>query len=200
MKKILNIISSPMGQYSNSIKLQNGVVDRLLSEYPGSLVTTKDITEYKYPHIDASNIAAFFGQLSADSAEYAQAIQKSDEAIDELMNADIIVIGTPMYNFGIPSALKAWIDHIIRIGKTFAYNEAGLPVPLVHNKKMYLAISSGSVYTEGPYKPYDFIEPYIRAVFGFIGITDITTFRAEGTAIPGVQETALQKGLESVAV
>jgi FMN-dependent NADH-azoreductase len=135
-----------------------------------------------------------------DSPEYREAIRHSDEAISEVQNADIIVIGTPMYNFSVPSALKAWIDHLVRIGKTFRYNEQGIPEPMVHGKKVYLAISTGGVYSDGPMKGYDFVDPYLRAVLGFIGLTDVTTYRAEGTAIPGAKEAAVQKAIDAVEV
>ena len=102
-----------------------------------------------------------------------------------------------MYNFGIPSTLKAWIDHIVRAGVTFRYSD-GFPEGLIKNKKVYLAISSGGVYSEGPMKSYDFTEPYLRTALGFIGLTDITVFRVEGTFVPGVKETALPKAIDSV--
>lgn len=116
-----------------------------------------------------------------------------------MFEADIIVIGVPIYNFNIPSALKAWLDHLVRAGKTFSY-QTGRPEGLVKDKKVYLAIASGGVYSDGPMKSYDFAEPYLRAVLGFIGITDITTFRVEGTNVPDLKETALQKGIESVVI
>src|SRR5690606_13185688 len=121
-----------------------------------------------------------------------------DEAIAALKAADIIVIGVPMYNFSIHSTLKAWIDHIMRAGVTFKYTEDG-PVGLLGNKKVYLAIASGGVYS-GDRKQFDFTEPYLRAALGFIGITDITTYRVEGVAIPGIQEDAYSKAIEAIAV
>jgi FMN-dependent NADH-azoreductase len=87
-----------------------------------------------------------------------------------------------MYNFGIPSALKAWIDHVIRAGRTFRYTEAG-PQGLVLGKKVVLFLASGGVYSDGPYKSYDFQEPYLRTMLGFIGLTDVTVVRAQGQAL-----------------
>jgi FMN-dependent NADH-azoreductase len=113
------------------------------------------------------------------------------------MEADMIVIGAPLYNFGISSALKAWIDHIARAGLTFHYTEHGSE-GLVKGKKVYLAIAMGGVYSEGPMQAYDFVTPYLKAVLGFIGMTDITVFRAEGTAIPGLKETALEKAIAAI--
>ncbi|TDO83063.1 flavodoxin-like protein [Flavobacterium chryseum] len=107
------------------------------------------------------------------------------------------MIGVPVYNFGIPAVLKGWIDQVARAGATFTYGD-GTPKGLVINKKVYLSIASGAVFSEGPYKAYDFSEPYLRAVLGFLGMTDITVFRVEGTAIPDLAEGALPKALASV--
>ena len=91
------------------------------------------------------------------------------------------------------------IVHVIRIGETFYYTEQS-PVGLVENKKVYLSIATGGIYSEGPMKSYDFTEPYLRAVLGFIGMTDMTAYRAEGLAIPGIKETAIQKAIDSIQV
>jgi len=104
-----------------------------------------------------------------------------------------------MYNFSIHSSLKAWIDHISRANVTFSYSEKGAE-GLVKNKKVYLAISSGGIYSEGAMKPYDFTESYLRTLLGFLGMTDITVFRAEGLNIPNVKDQALEKAIESIAV
>ena len=104
-----------------------------------------------------------------------------------------------MYNFGISSTLKAWIDHIARAGVTFAYTANG-PEGLIKGKKAYIAVTTGGVYSSGDYLPYDFVAPYLKAVLGFIGITDVTIIRAEGFAIPGVQETALETAISQIAV
>jgi len=113
------------------------------------------------------------------------------------MDADILVIGTPLYNFGIPSTLKSWIDQIARAGVTFSYAN-GKPEGLVKNKKVYLAISSGGVYSQGPMMEFDFTEPYLRKVLGFIGLTDIAVFRVEGINIPGRKEAALTEAIGRV--
>jgi FMN-dependent NADH-azoreductase len=102
-----------------------------------------------------------------------------------------------MYNFGIPSTLKTWIDHVARAGKTFKY-DGKTPEGLVKNKKVYLAISSGGVYSEGFMKAYDFTESYLRAVLGFMGMTDIKAFRVEGVKVPGMQEIALDKAIQAI--
>jgi FMN-dependent NADH-azoreductase len=107
------------------------------------------------------------------------------------------VIGAPLYNFGIHSALKAWIDHIARAGVTFKYDENG-PEGLIKGKKVYLAVSSGAIYSTGPMQSFYFVVPYLKAVLGFIGLTDMTVFRVEGSSMPGMQDSALEKGISSI--
>jgi FMN-dependent NADH-azoreductase len=107
------------------------------------------------------------------------------------------VIGVPLYNFGIPSTLKSWVDHIARSGLTFSYGD-GTPKGLVTNKKVYLAIASGGIYSDGPMQSFDFTEPFLRKLLGFLGMNDITTFRVEGTGMPQLSETALPKALGQV--
>jgi FMN-dependent NADH-azoreductase len=198
MKKILNIISSVKGNESFSNKLSGAILEKLSATYPGSTVQTRDLTKNPFPHLEESKLTAFFTPEEARTPEHREAVKHSDEAIRELNNADIILIGVPMYNFGIPSTLKSWIDHIVRGGVTFSYEEGGVPEGLVKNKKVYLTIASGGVFSEGPMKSYDFTEPYLRTILGLIGLTDITTFRVEGHFRGETKETALPKALGSV--
>ncbi|WP_345953933.1 FMN-dependent NADH-azoreductase [Mucilaginibacter sp. PAMB04168] len=195
--KILHLISSPRGNASFSIKLGNAIVDKLQQANPGSSLKTHNLTQTPFPHLEEVHINSFFTPLEGRTPELAEAIKHSDEAIAELKDADIIVIGAPLYNFGIHSTLKAWIDHIARAGVTFRYNENG-PEGLVKGKKLYLAISSGGVYSDGPFKAFDFTEPYLRAVLGFMGMTDITTYRVEGVNMPHLKENALDKAIQSI--
>ncbi|SFD58300.1 FMN-dependent NADH-azoreductase [Chitinophaga sp. CF118] len=197
MKKILNIISSVKRDESFSRKLSNSIIDKLQTVYPGSDVRTRDLTQNPFPHLEESNFNAFYTPEEVRTEEHKEAVKNSDEAISELMDADIVIIGVPMYNFGIPSTLKSWVDHIARRGKTFSYDK-GYPEGLVKNKKVYLAIASGGVYSEGPMKDYDFTESFLRAALGFLGMTDITVFRVEGTFREETKETAWPKALNSV--
>jgi FMN-dependent NADH-azoreductase len=107
------------------------------------------------------------------------------------------VIATPMWNFGIPSALKAWIDLVVRPGKTFQYAGDGV-VGLAKNKKAILVLASGGVFTEGPWRPWDFVEPYLRQILGFIGIVDVQTVRAEGMNIPPLAPSAVPNANKAV--
>ena len=109
----------------------------------------------------------------------------SDALIGELVTADVIVLAVPMHNFGIPSTLKAWIDHVVRAGRTFIYSEGG-PEGLLKGKRLILVLASGGVYSNGPAKQLDFQEPYLRAVLGFIGLTDIEVVRVEGVAMSAI--------------
>jgi len=199
MKKILRIISSPRGAASMSIKLGNAIVEKIQAAYPGATVTESNLVKKQFPHLEEAHLNAFFTPAENRSPENKEAIRHSDEAIEELQNADIIVIDVPFYNFGIPSNLKAWIDHIARAGITFKYGENG-PEGLITGKKVYLAIASGGIYSDGPMQAYDFASPYLKSVLGFLGMTDISVVRAEGASIPVVQDTALEKGIESISI
>jgi FMN-dependent NADH-azoreductase len=197
MKKILNIISSVKGKDSFSNKLSTAIIEKLNVDYPGSSVLTRDLVKNPFPNFEEVLLGAFYTPEVSRTKEQQEAVKHSDQAIKEIMDADILVIGVPMYNFSIPSTLKAWIDHIARRGVTFQYTEKGIE-GLVKGKQVILAIASGSVYSEGPMKAYDFTENYLRAILGFLGMTDVSVFRAEGTAMPEFQNTAITKALEKI--
>lgn len=196
-QKILKIITSTNGENSFSNQLSNAVVAKLTVGQPDTEVQTLDLTKTPLPYLTNTHISAVYTPAEAHSEEQKTALQYSDEAIQTLLDSDVIVIGVPLYNFGIPAVLKGWIDQVARAGKTFSYAD-GSPKGLVANKKVYLAIASGAIFSEGPYKSYDFSESYLRTVLGFLGMTDVTTFRVEGTAIPDFAANALPKALSSV--
>ena len=199
MKHILHVTSSPRGEESNSTRLGNRIVELLLTQYPDSEVSINDTVKKNYIHLNEVHPVAYRLPDTEHTAQQKETLYSSDQAVKEVLAADIIVISVPMYNFNIPSALKAWVDHIVRAGKTFSY-QTGRPEGLLQGKKAYLAIASNGVYSDGPMKPFDFGEPYLRFILEFMGITDITTYRIEGAGIPGIMENALTAGLESVAV
>lgn len=196
-KKILNIVTSIKGDTSFSNKLSNAVLEKLEAFYPESSTKTLDLSKTPLPYLSELDISAFYTPAEQRTEAQMQTLKYSDDATDELLKADIIVIGVPLYNFGIPAVLKGWIDQVARAGKTFSYGEEG-PKGLVTDKKVYLSIASGAVFSDGPYKSYDYAEPYLRTVLGFLGMTDVTTFRVEGTAIPDFAEGALPKALTAV--
>jgi len=197
MKKILNIVSSAKGDQSFSNKLSGAIIDKLLTVYPGSQLQTRDLAADPLPHIQGPQIFAHYTPAEQRTADHKEVLKKSDKAIQELMDADFIVIGVPLYNFGVPSTLKSWVDHIARSGITFSYGD-GVPKGLVTDKKVYLAVASGAIYSDGPMKALDFAEPYLRGLLGFLGMTDITTFRVEGIGMPQLAETALPKAVDLV--
>ncbi|EHQ24981.1 FMN-dependent NADH-azoreductase [Mucilaginibacter paludis] len=199
MKKILHIISSPKGENSFSIKLGNAIVDKIKEANPGSTVHVKDLTKHPFPHLEEATLSAFYTPAENHTPENKEAVKNSDQAIAEIKDADIIVIGAPLWNFGIPSVLKAWIDHIARANVTFKYSEAG-PEGLIKNKVVYIAMASGAIYSSGPMQAFDFVSPYLKGLLGFMGMTDLTVFRAEGLAYPGQAASALQKGIDSIVL
>ncbi|MDB4901308.1 MAG: azoR [Mucilaginibacter sp.] len=197
MKKILHIISSPRGEASFSIKLGNAVIKKIQAAYPGSTVKESNLVEKRFPHLEEAHITSFFTPAENRTPENRAALRHSDEAIQEILDANIIVIGAPMYNFTIHSTLKAWLDHIVRAGVTFKHDKNGAE-GLIKGKKIYIAETTGGIYSEGPMQTHDYIAPYLKKVLGLIGMTDVTIFRVEGTAIPGIQDTALEKGINSI--
>lgn len=198
MGNILHIISSA-SRTSNSILLGNRIIEKLQARYPGSTVVTNDVTSKIYDPLRDAYVAALKTPAAQLTPEQQALLRASDEAVQQLQEADHIVIGIPLYNFTIPAHLKAWIDQIVRPAITVSYRD-GKPVGLLENKKVYLAIASNGVYSDGPMQPYDFADPYIRYIFSFIGITDVTTFRIEGNGISGIKETAVEKGLAGVVL
>jgi len=197
--KILHLISSPRGEASFSIKLGNALVEKLQTANPESTVKVHNLVKHPFPHLEEVHLNSFFTPVESRTPELLEAVKHSDDAIAEIMDANTIIIGVPMYNFSIHSTLKAWIDHIARAGVTFRYTESG-PEGLVKNKKVYLAIATGGVYSEGAMKAYDFTEPYLRSVLGFLGMTDITAYRVEGVNMPQFKDNALDKALSSIEI
>ena len=182
MTNILLIQSSSNLASSVSRDLSVSYVAAYKAAHPDATVTERDLVSTPIPHLGVDLLGGFFGKPEALTEAQKTALAVSDTLIDEITAASLIVIGVPMYNFSIPSALKAWIDHVVRAGRTFQYTGAG-PNGLVTGKKAVLFLASGGVYSDGPYKPYDFQETYLRAILGFIGLTDVTVVRAEGLAL-----------------
>jgi FMN-dependent NADH-azoreductase len=147
--------------------------------------------------LEEVHIAGFFTPEEMRTPEQNEAIKNSNDAIRELQEADTIIIGVPMYNFSITSGLKAYFDHIARAKVTFQYNEAGWE-GLLKNKKAYIVVSSTGAFDNEQMRPYDFATPYVKHFLGFIGITDVTVFRVEGTAIPELQASAMEKAINTV--
>lgn len=199
MKNILHIISSPRAEISASRKLGNAVVKRIQEKYPDAVVKERDLTKELVPILEEKHINTFFSPVESHSPEQAEINEYSTGLISELQEADIIIVDSPMYNFSVPASLRAYFDFTSRAGYTFKYDENG-PQGLLNDKKLYIAFTSGNIYSEGPFQIYDSNVPYIKNVFGFYGVTDVSVFRAEGLAIPGIMETSLEKAIDNITI
>jgi FMN-dependent NADH-azoreductase len=177
--KILQIKGSVFNGSGQSSRLSDQLVAQLRAENPGAQVVQRDLVSDPVPHLDAARVAAFFAKPDARTDEQNAVIAYSDALIDEVRQADVIVLGLPMYNFGVPSQLKAWFDHLARAGVTFKYTEKGA-VGLLTGKKAYVVATRGGVYAG---TPHDFEVPFVRQFLGFIGITDVELVFAEGLAL-----------------
>src|ERR1700728_4049084 len=197
MKQILIIESSPRGSESASRTLASKVRARLETQYPEARIVERDLAHDKVPHLDEATLRAMSTHDAVEAESLKDALHLSDQLTEELLSSDLLVIATPMWNFGIPSLLKAWIDHVVRAGRTFNYGENGV-VGLAKNKKTVLILASGGVFTEGPWKPWDFVEPYLRQILGFIGINDVQTVRAEGMNITPLAIYAVPNGEKAI--
>ncbi len=182
MTTILYLNSSVRSTGSVSRQLSGEFVEKLQAAHPGAKLVTRDLAAQPLPHLSEAMVGAYFTPPEQRSAEQQQLIAKSDEVVAELMAADVVVVGAPMYNFSISSTLKSWIDHVARAGVTFKYTETG-PVGLVEGKKFVIFTSRSGVYSQGPAKALDFQETYLRGVLGFLGITDVSFVSAEGLAM-----------------
>ena len=177
IRRILRIDSSARQTASVSRDIGDQVVERLLAEHPGALVDQIELAD-GVGHIDGHWVESNFTDEDQRSAEQRQRLQYSDEAIAALKAADVIVLTAPIYNFSVPSVLKAWIDQICRAGLTFRYTEEG-PQGLLSDRPVYLVMASGGV----PFgSPVDFASGYLKQVFRFIGIEDIRLIGAERVA------------------
>jgi len=182
MAILLKIDSSPMGENSISRKLTAEFAATWRKAHPGSTVITRDLTKTELPVVNGAWIGAAHTPEGSHSPAQKEALAVSDALIAELQKADEYVVGVPMHNFSVPSTLKLWIDQVARAGKTFSYGADG-PKGLLNGKKATFLIASGGVYAQGTaMESLNFVTPYLRAVFGFLGITDVKIIAAEGTA------------------
>jgi FMN-dependent NADH-azoreductase len=199
MASLLHINSSVRQNGSLSRQLGAEFVAKWQEANPSGTVVTRDLATSPVPHLTEQMMGAYFTPAEQRNADQAHTIKTSDALVDELLAADTIVIGAPMYNFSVTSGLKAWIDHVARAGRTFKYGANG-PEGLVGGKKVYVFVASGGVYSEGPAAAYDHVTTYLRSVLGFLGMTDVTFIVAEGVAM-GEQAVAaaIAKSRTSIA-
>ncbi|MEI9977421.1 MAG: NAD(P)H-dependent oxidoreductase [Edaphobacter sp.] len=202
MPTLLHIDSSPLGEASISRHLTNSFINDWKFANPDGTVITRDLTTTVIPPINAAFVGAIYTPADALTPAQKELTALSDTLIAELQTADEYVIGVPMHNFGIPSVLKLWIDQIARANKTFSY-ATGTPVGLLTGKKATFVIASGGIYDAGTaMASYNFVEPYLRTVFGFLGVTDVTAIAAGGAAALNYgkidRQSFLQPHVESI--
>lgn len=190
MASLLQIDSSPRGERSRSRQLSREFVETWKQAHPTDTITYRDIGRQSIPHLNEKWIVAAHTPPEQRTPELWQAIQFSDELIDELLAADIYVMGVPMYNYSIPSVLKAYIDQIVRVGRTFNFDPENLEnpyQPLVLGKKMFVITARGAAgYGMGEhYEMLNYQDPYLSAIFGLIGITDINFIAVENEELGG---------------
>ena len=182
MATLLKIDSSPMGENSISRKLTGHFATTWRKAHPGGEVISRDLSKTELVPLNGAWIGAAYTPENARSQEQREALAISDALIAELQNAEEYVIGVPMHNFSIPSTLKLWIDQVSRAGKTFSYGADGAK-GLLTGKKATLLVATGGVYEHGTaMASLNFVTPYLRALFGFLGVTDVTIIAAEGTS------------------
>ncbi|MGY3344293.1 MULTISPECIES: FMN-dependent NADH-azoreductase [unclassified Bradyrhizobium] len=194
--KLLHIDSSVLGPHSVSRQVSAAIVDRLRQATPSLDLIYRDLTQTPLAHLSGSHLAA--AQGAPAPAELGPDLAASAAVLNEFLDADIVVIGAPMYNFTIPSQLKAWIDRVLVAGKTFKYGAAG-PEGLAGGKRVIVAVSRGGHYgAETPYAAGEHLETYLRWVFGFMGITGLEFISADGIQIgPEHREKALAGALQA---
>jgi FMN-dependent NADH-azoreductase len=197
MTKVLIIDSAATGEQSVSRKLVDGLVAELTARDGGAEIVRRDIGAEPIPHLTAETVFAIRSSEASTGAGR-EALALSDALIAEVHGADVLVIGAPMYNFGIPSTLKAWFDHVLRARITFRYTEKG-PEGLVTGKKAIVVESRAGLYSEGPQAAQDSQEPHLRTLLAFMGITDVTFVRAEKLAFgPDAAEASLAQASDQL--
>lgn len=183
MANLLFVASSLFGDGSQSRLIASEFIDRWRQSHPDTTVVERDLTADNIPHMSLAAFAASLTPADTRSTSEHQAAALADALIEEVEAADVIVLAAPMYNFSIPSTLKAWIDHITRAGRTFRYGAAGAE-GLLKGKKVFIITGRGGIYSgDSPAKDMDFQEPYLRAMLGFLGLDDVTFIHVEGLKI-----------------
>ena len=182
---------------SHSRRLSAELVEQLKAANPGASVTYRDVAADRLPHVDTTIREAWTPEGEGDAA-LADTAARSKRLVDELKAADVVVIGSPMYNFTVPSTLKAWIDHVAIAGQTFRFTSSGAEGLL--SGKAYLALSSGGIYSQGPFAGVEHLGTYLSAVLQFLGITPVEIVRAEGVAYgPEQDKAAMASAQERIA-
>ena len=197
MTTILTLRSSVLGKASASNRLIDEAIENLRSTSPTIRIIDRDLAATPIPHLDGNATEALRGDPADSDGMRVRAL--SDELIEEARAADVLLIGAPMYNFGISTVLKSWFDYVLRAGKTFRYTEAG-PEGLLTNKRAVVILTRGGIYSEGPTRTMDAQKPHLRTLLSFVGITDIEFVLAEKLAFgPEDREAALNSAKHKIA-
>ncbi len=194
--KILQINASARAESGNSTRLANAITAHLKSRHPAAEVEVRDLAKNPLPFLDEAGVTAVFTPADQRTPEQVARIALDEAMIARVQAADVLVLGVPMYNFGVSVQLKSFIDSIARAGVTFRYTEAG-PEGLIKGKRVYVACARGGVYRD---TPADSQTPYLRQVLGFLGMTDVEFIYAEGMALgPESVEQAFAAAQEAIA-
>ena len=192
---ILQINSSARREASHSTRLATRIVERLRDADPEATLAVRDLNRAPHPVLDEAALGALFTPASQRTPDQAARVALDDALIDEIQAADVVVLGVPMYNFGVPAPLKNWIDAISRAGVTFRYTEKG-PEGLLKGKKVYVALTRGGNYRN---TPADTQVPYLKTVFNFLGLADVHFVYAEGLSLGATAEqTAIASAYEQI--
>jgi FMN-dependent NADH-azoreductase len=191
MKQLLLINASPRGDQSVSRKVSRHLVERIRASEGKLQVRERDLTSTELPYLSQELIGAFYTPADKRGEEQRSLLRVSDVLVDELSSADIVVLAAPVWNFNLPASVKAWVDLVSRVGKTFSYTAEG-PQGLLKSRPFYIVKSSGGVFSEGPAKAMDFYEPYLKSVLAFMGLTDLVFIRVEGLSQAGQAEVRIE--------
>ena len=196
--KVLHVIATPRSDNSNSLRITEQFLAELSKHSADLDVEVVDLFNEDLPAIAGDNIETKYTLMHGQpiDRDHVESWTQIERLIERFLAADLYVISSPMWNLSIPYALKYYIDCIVQPGYLFKYNESGYPVGMVHGKKMVCVTARGSDYSAGsPAHALDFMEPYLRAIFGFVGVTDIDFIRMQPADIPGLREAALEAAL-----
>jgi FMN-dependent NADH-azoreductase len=196
MSRVLIIESSARQQDSVSRQLTQTFISQWQAAHPKDEIKVRDLAVNPVPHLDINLLGGWMKPAEQRSDLEQVSLERSNQLTDELLAADVLVMAAPMYNFAIPSTLKAWLDHVLRAGVTFKYTETG-PQGLLSGKRAYVLTARGGIYAGST---ADHQEPYLRQVMGFIGIHDVTFIHAEGMNLGGdFQEKGLNQANAKLA-
>ncbi|GGB80598.1 FMN-dependent NADH-azoreductase [Marinobacterium zhoushanense] len=192
MAKLLYVKSSIFGDQGQSSQLAQTLIDDWKAQNPEGEVVTRDLSVDAIPHLDGERFGAFLAPAEERSQAQQAIVDLSDKLIDEIRQADMLVVGVPMYNFGVPSQMKAWFDHLARAGVTFKYTDTG-PVGLLEDKPVLLLATRGGLYKDAG---LDFQIPFVTQFFSFIGLQDSRVIFAEGLAMDDLRDQTLSAARE----